>query len=145
MLLDPLIVLLLTLGAGIFKRLIEILKGSHMSQVVLTSSLKAFRCLLERSATADTFRSIALYITYALQVEQHPRLKSMIATQDGRHRGRMITVVDQIRGAAVLRMLSDYLCQANRSDSTRRFARSVTTQVSTCATMRTVMKLNLSH
>ena len=99
-----------------------------MSQAVLDSALKAFRILLDQSATADTLRSTALYITYALHVDGHPRIKSMVSFKDGENMD--VAASNHERGSAVLKMLSEFLCRADERDSIRRFARSVTTQVS---------------
>lgn len=86
--------------------------------------LGALRALLAHSASADTLRSLALYITYAINI------RPTASTKSDRSGGSTLPGLrDHELGVRVLQMLRDFLCEETQVDSMRRFARSVTTKV----------------
>lgn len=122
----------LTATEGIFKRFIEILKESIIPDTVSASIMDAFRALLAHSASADTLRSLALYITYAINMRYRARANSELNGAYNPRTDGPVGLHDHDLGVRVLQMLRNFLCEETQVDSIRRFARSVTTKVGAC-------------
>lgn len=85
-----------------------------------------FKALLAHTASADTLRSIALYITYAIHKSRYWRVGKATAESSGTQSNASLT--EHELGVRNLQTLCEFLCKAHE-DVMRRFARSVTTRV----------------
>lgn len=105
---------------GLPKRLIEILKTCSVGSKACALLLQIFHALLDHSAHADTLRSIALYITYALRGASQMRTTTEHESVD---------LPQPERGLHALQMLHSFFCQTPRLDRLQKLTRSVTSKV----------------
>jgi hypothetical protein len=136
---------------GIVKRFIDALKGESFMQEVFPSFVEAFRTLVESSLSAEIFRSLALFITYALHrpsasasrtpmsrqgttsarlsmISVKSRTPTLITSLDDKQ-GTNPSLTKQQVGAKILEMYADLLCEKNSTTNLKKFARTVTNKV----------------
>jgi hypothetical protein len=136
---------------GIVKRFIDALKGESFMQEVFPSFVEAFRTLVESSLSAEIFRSLALFITYALHrpsasasrtpmsrqgttsarlsmISVKSRTPTLITSLDDKQ-GTNPSLTKQQVGAKILEMYADLLCEKNSTANLKKFARTVTNKV----------------
>jgi hypothetical protein len=136
---------------GIVKRFIDALKGESFMQEVFPSFVGAFRTLVESSLSAEIFRSLALFITYALHrpsasasrtpmsrqgttsarlsmISIKSRTPTLITSLDDKQ-GTNPSLTKQQVGAKILEMYADLLCEKNSTTNLKKFARTVTNKV----------------
>lgn len=110
---------------GITKRLIEIMKTKVMKKSTCSLLLAALETLLRYSASADIFRSLALYVTYAVSDDA----RAIKASKDYLPENVECCLTPREMGIQTLSVLSRFLCNQGRSADVNRFSRSVTTKV----------------
>ncbi|KAI9672618.1 MAG: hypothetical protein M1831_000053 [Alyxoria varia] len=128
----------------IAKKFLEALKAEVIEKRSLSMMLRAFKVVLQRSNSADVYRSLALYITYAISSgdrkissEKNPRTSKARPSDklDGSSRPgptRTLTpeskerVPSQDLGVSALQMFEAILCSEETSSYIRRFAKTVT-------------------
>jgi hypothetical protein len=134
---------------GIVKRFLDALKGENFLPDVFPSFLEAFTSLVKCNLSAEVFRSLALFVTYAL----HKPAVSAARTPLSRHGTpsnrstptqvvpkRLSTDLDigqnldaplskQQVGARILEMYTDLLCEKGNTAHLKKFARTVTNKV----------------
>jgi beige protein homolog 1 len=131
---------------GIVKRFLDALKGEAFLPDVFPSFLEAFTSLVKCNLSAEVFRSLALFVTYAL----HKPAVSASRTPMSRHAiistrstpiqvgpNRLLTELDnkqnldtkQQVGARILEMYTDLLCEKGNTAHLKKFARTVTNKV----------------
>lgn len=115
------------------------------------SFLEAFISLVKSSLSAEVFRSLALFITYALHkpavsaprtpMSRHATVSvRSLATQAGPKRQTTSTASDdrqnldapltkQQMGARILELYTDLLCEKGNTSHLKKFARTVTNKV----------------
>ncbi|KAH1595758.1 hypothetical protein KXX34_001029 [Aspergillus fumigatus] len=116
------------------KRLLEALKGDEFTSESLTLLVSAFRSLLESCLSADLFRSLALFITYAIHKTREPsrlqKKKSLRFTDGSPQIARSAEQGDYVSSTKIavemLRMYSSVLCDSHDLIPLKKFARSVT-------------------
>ena len=134
------------------KRFLDALKAETFSRDVFPSFMEALTTLVECNMTAEIFRSLALFITYAYHQPtsttsrtpktQHGTLpaRSATITSNGPRRPTVTTLFDgkdvastnltkRQMGTKVLEMYTDLLCEKASTANIRKFARTVTNKV----------------
>ena len=141
---------------GIVKKLLLALKSDVFSLDVLPDFMIAFKALVNTNMSADTLRSLSLFITYSLQKHSSTRplkikksnveLKSQAAIDTGNTQrlGGDIKS-DEFRnqriGVMVLKMYAELLCDDDPSAvNIRKFARTVTNKVISTQLFRVYLK-----
>ena len=130
---------------GIVKKLLLALKSEVFSLDILPDFMMAFKALVKTNMSADTLRSLSLFITYSLHKHSSSRplkiRKSNVelkgqATVDAENTQRIGRDIrsDEFRkqriGIMVLRMYAELLCDDDPSAvNIRKFARTVTNKV----------------
>ena len=135
--------------------MIETLKSEPIEPSVLPNVLKSLRAILEKTSSADMFRSLAMYITYAITTDIHvgPWKRTMPSShsENGAISKRRNTDVakraaqDSLGpenkasestsltnfelGAEVLEMLAKVLIEDTSGVHAKRFAKNVTSKV----------------
>lgn len=137
---------------GIVKRFLDALKAESFSQDVFPAFMEALTSLVKCNLTAEVFRSLALFITYAYHqgggtVARIPN-KSQTVTglnrlgtlSGGPKRPTINTLVDvreassrvltkRQLGTKILEMYTDLLCEKGSTSNIKKFARTVTNKV----------------
>lgn len=113
------------------------LKGDEFTPESLRLLISAFRSLMESCLSADLFRSLALFITYAIHKTREPsrlqKKKSLRFTAGSQHvstaaeRGNYVSSTKI--AIEMLRMYSSVLCDSHDHIPLKKFARSVTNKV----------------
>lgn len=140
----------LTASTGIVKRFIDALKGENFNADVFPDFLEAFITLFKCNTSGDNLRSVALFITYALQDSRaFPYRARSKRTPPRISNGDTMRVTDSERstprslspgqtepmnndlsrheiGIQVLEAYSDILCDSGDDDYIKRFAKTVT-------------------
>jgi hypothetical protein len=146
----------LTMVLGIVKRLLDALKGENFSADVFPDFLEAFSALFRCNISKDNLRSLALFVTYALQDNRaFPSQGNRQLRTSQRHpNGRPLNVLtsdastssprssspaqppkaanDLSRhevGVQVLEMFTDLLCNTESLDPIKKFAKTVANKV----------------
>jgi len=139
---------------GIVKRFLDALKAEVFSQDTFPDFMEALTSLVKCNMTAEVFRSLALFITYAYHKPTSPSarttpkghsntLPSRSRTiSNGPMRPTVTTLFDgsgkevnpsiltkRQLGNKVLEMYTDFLCEKNSSTNIKKFARTVTNKV----------------
>lgn len=130
----------------------DALKAETFSHDVFPSFMEALRCLVTCNATAEVFRSLALFVTYAYhkptnsttsrtpkghagtlptrrpggETPRRPALSTMFGSADVQSN----TLTKRQLGNKILEMYADLLCEKNNTSHIRKFARTVTNKVS---------------
>lgn len=131
------------------KKFLDALKAENFSRDTFSSFLEALTSLVKCNLSAEVFRSLALYITYALHRPsgcsiRNPKNTSRTssASYNGSIRPAINTHVhgkdSQTQslsrrqcGIRVLEMYSNILCEKGNTSIIRKFAKTVTNKVST--------------
>lgn len=138
-------------STGIVKRFLDALKAETFARDVFPFFLEALTTLVKCNMTAEVFRSLALFITYAYHkpttsTNRTPRnqagtLPSRSGTKsNGSRRPTINTLFDgdeltsalltrRQLGNKVLAMYTDLLCEKGSTTHIRKFARTVTNKV----------------
>ena len=122
----------------VLRRLLEALKSEPVTRSVMRSYADTFQVLLPQAITAELLRSMALFITYAVN-KRHIGLPSRKPTRrttrprqssnpsPSRHMDEANSVLTSFEiGMEVLRLYSDMMCQKNDDSLIKRFAKTVT-------------------
>jgi hypothetical protein len=141
---------------GIVKRFLDALKAESFSYDVFPSFMEALTSLVKCNLTAEVFRSLALFVTYAyhkpnssatrtpkgqvgglssrpnlnmtLTAPAAPRRLTVNAPVDVKEIASLILTKRQL-GNKVLEMYSDLLCEKGNTSNIKKFARTVTNKV----------------
>ena len=132
---------------GIMRRIIDIMKTENVPIHAHPSMLSAFRIIAESTTSPDMYRSVALYITSAVQTKRdRVRRRSSInrnlsgATSTSRRSQLNSTLetsgIQQSRdlvsngtGVSVLTAFTTLLCEDVNASHVKRFAKHVTNKV----------------
>jgi hypothetical protein len=141
---------------GIVKRLLDALKGETFSADVFPDFLEAFSALFRCNISKDNLRSLALFVTYALQDNRafplagsrqnknslrpangHApnNISSELLTSTPRSNspGQITKAANDLSrhevGVQVLEMFTDLLCNTSSLDPIKKFAKTVANKV----------------
>ncbi len=138
------------ISVGISKKWLEALKGETFTSQTFGYFLKTFKTMLTKSVSADSMRSLALYITYAIhkprQTGSTPlRGKSMKLNTELSSRRKTLgsfsprPIIQQNESAPqltqmqialkILELYTDLLCEKGEFTNINKFARTVTNKV----------------
>ena len=142
---------LLLIDIGIVKRFLDALKAESFPREVFPSFIEAFTSLVKSNMTAEVFRSLSLFITYAYHkpagsASRTPKGKSgtlptrSTSTSDGPTRPTVSVIFDgkdvastsltkRELGNKILEMYAELLCEKGSTSNIRKFARTVTNKV----------------
>ena len=122
----------------VLRRLIEALKSEPISRSTMTMYAEAFRVMLPQAVSAELLRSLALFVTFAVN-KRNIALPSRKATRrETRQRSgsnpTSATSSDEPHallshfdiGVEVLRLYSEFLCRAKDETMIKKFAKTVT-------------------
>ncbi|EXJ92702.1 hypothetical protein A1O3_01254 [Capronia epimyces CBS 606.96] len=122
----------------VLKRLMEALKSEPVAKAIMPMYMAAFKVLLPQSLSAETLRSLALFVTFSvnkrnmgLQVrkptrrEARQRSSSTGSSQGGKDES-MSTLSHFEIGVEVLRLYSELLCRPGDDSMIKKFAKTVT-------------------
>lgn len=131
--------------------MLETLKSEPIALSVLPSTAKSLRAILEKTSSPDMFRSLAMYVTYAINKDsQDGSRRKKASSPPSEHiktlQRRSTEPVPATRetdnvspsskmhsdfelGAEVLRMLANIITEDMNGNHARRFARNVTSKV----------------
>jgi hypothetical protein len=134
------------------KRFLDALKAETFAHDVFPSFMEALTSLVKCNLTAEVFRSLALFITYAYHkptssASRTPKklsgtlpYRSGTTSSSGPRRPALNTMLDPKEvsttltkrqlGNKVLEMYSDLLCEKGNTSNIKKFARTVTNKVS---------------
>ena len=139
-------------GVGIVKRFLDALKAETFPRDVFPSFMEALTTLVKCNMTAEVFRSLALFVTYAYHQpssntsrtpktqygtmparsgtisSNEPRRPTLTTLFDGKE-GSSTTLTKRQMGTKVLEMYTDLLCEKGSTANIRKFARTVTNKV----------------
>jgi hypothetical protein len=133
------------------KRFLDALKAETFSRDVFPSFMEALTSLVKCNMTAEVFRSLALFITYAYHkptssasrtprvqagtlpsrsstINSGPRRPTISTLFDGKDIASLTLTKRQL-GSRVLEMYTDLLCEQGSTSNIRKFARTVTNKV----------------
>lgn len=138
---------------GIVKRFLDALKAESFSHEVFPAFMEALTCLVKCNMSAEVFRSLALFITYAYHsgtsinsrtpnrdrsgtgisrsgtVSNGPMRPTIHTPVDGKDIAGSSLTKRQL-GTKVLQMYTDFLCEKGNTSNIKKFARTVTNKVS---------------
>jgi beige protein homolog 1 len=147
------------------KKLLDALKGETFHEAVFPDFLKAFKSLVNGSMSAEVLRSLALYITYAMNktipssarslktkksttsLQRKATISAARATSSpsdrlGIQRNRAAADVPRAElGVKVLEMYTDILCDPKSTSVLRKFAKTVTNKVFSYIILASMMLL----
>lgn len=127
----------------IVRRFLDVLKADTFSQDIFPLFLEALTSLIRCNLCADVFRSLALFVTYALYKQPSSSIcnlknisapasatpniskELMMNTPDSRDT-QTITLTKRRCGIKVLEMYSSILCEKENTSTIRKFSRTVT-------------------
>jgi hypothetical protein len=136
--------------AGIVKRFLDALKAETFTHDVFPSFMEALTSLVKCNMTAEVFRALALFITYAYHKptsssSRTPRnhsgtMPSRPAISSAPKRPALNTMLDEKEvisstlskrqlGNKVLEMYTELLCEKDNTSNIKKFARTVTNKV----------------
>lgn len=139
------------MSAGIVKRFLDALKAELFPVDVFPSFMEALTSLVKCNMTAEVFRSLALFITYAYHkptgsasrtpknpgstlptrsgtISRGPRRPTISTVFDANEIASPIMTKRQL-GNSVLGMYTELLCEEGTTSNIRKFARTVTNKV----------------
>jgi hypothetical protein len=135
------------------KRFLDALKAETFSEDVFPAFMEALTSLVKCNMTAEVFRSLALFITYAYHqttnaasrtpnkfqvgtvpsrsgtIVSGPRRPTVNTSADGKE-GSSSTLTKRQLGNKVLEMYTEFLCERGSTSNIKKFARTVTNKVS---------------
>lgn len=145
------------ISTGIIRKLLDALKVNPFSSDILLDFAAALRSLVESNASAEVFRALSLYITYALRKHSSTPTKSFSSTQSTLSSRRTplspmttessrtvpstinqhiisqdLGLTDMQRAIMVLDVYADLLCATSDSTHIKKFGRTVTNKVCIC-------------
>ncbi|RMZ91036.1 hypothetical protein DV736_g1746, partial [Chaetothyriales sp. CBS 134916] len=122
----------------VLRRLLEALKSEPVSKTSISFYTDTFRLLLPTSMSAELLRSLALFITFAVNKrnitlptrkstkrEARPRYTSSASSTNHSDDPNLFLPHFEI-GVEVLRLYSDFLCESQDTGMIKRFAKTVT-------------------
>ncbi|RMZ83629.1 hypothetical protein DV738_g1137, partial [Chaetothyriales sp. CBS 135597] len=122
----------------VLRRLLEALKSEAVSKTVMAFYTDTFRLLLPTSMSAELLRSLALFITFAVNkrnitlptrkgTKREPRPRYASNASSANHPDDPNPSLSHFEiGVEVLRLYSDFLCQSHDTGMIKRFAKTVT-------------------
>ncbi|SZF04114.1 unnamed protein product [Blumeria hordei] len=115
----------------VVKRFLDALKAEKFSQDVFPFFMESLKSLVMCNMTAEVFRSLALFVTYAYHkpTNQHTRNGSRrpsIGTLSDTKELKSTFLTRRQCGTKILEMYSSLLCQEDNITAIRKFARTVT-------------------
>lgn len=147
------------ISTGIVKRFIDALKGETFVHDVFPSFIESFTSLVKSSLNAEIFRSLALFITYALHrptasasrtpMSRHgaistrpvltsatPKGPTLTTSMDNTQSPNSLLTKQQV-GTSILEMYAELLCEKGSTANLKKFARTVTNKV--CCHLSTIL------
>lgn len=147
------------MSLGIVKRFIDALKGETFDHDVFPSFIESFKSLVKSSLNAEIFRSLALFITYALHkptpsasrtpMSRHgavltrpiltsamPKRPTLTTSVDSKQSPNSLLTKQQV-GTSILEMYAELLCEKGSTADLKKFARTVTNKV--CHYLSTIL------
>ncbi|KIX09499.1 uncharacterized protein Z518_00579 [Rhinocladiella mackenziei CBS 650.93] len=122
----------------VLKRLLEALKAEPVAKAIMPMYMGAFKVLLPRSLSAETLRSLALFITFSVNKrnaglqfrkpsrrEARQRSSSAGSSHSGKDEATPTLSHFEI-GVEVLRLYSEFLCRQGDDTMIKKFANTVT-------------------
>lgn len=119
-----------------FKRLMDALKGEQIPRTTISLYRDALSVLLPSALSAETLRSVALFITYSLYKQngavisnrsERSRTSSNSSTmRAARDTAQNLFLSKAEVGVEMLKMYTDLLCQSNDDTPIKKFAKAVT-------------------
>lgn len=122
----------------VLKRLMEALKSEPVSRAIIPMYMAAFKVLLPQSMSAETLRSLALFVTFSVNKrntglqfrkptrrEARQRSSSAGSSKSGKDEATSNLTHFEI-GVEVLRLYSDMLCRKDDETMIKKFAKTVT-------------------
>jgi beige protein homolog 1 len=143
------------------KRFLDALKAENFPRDVFPSFMEALTTLVKCNMTAEIFRSLALFITYAYHQptsatsrtpkSQYGTLPARSGTVNGPRRPTVNTLFDgkdissttltkRQLGTKVLEMYTELLCEKGSTANIRKFARTVTNKVGVEVRLHTYLR-----
>lgn len=141
----------LLLSTGIVKKWLDALKGETFSTDNFDHFVKAFMSILTTNLSAESLRTLALYITYAIYKPQSKISSAMRPAKadnfqtpkfpheptnqgtDSVTKGKEVNLSQKLSqqqlGLKILDLYADLLCKANDTGNIMKFARTVTNKV----------------
>lgn len=122
----------------VLKRLMEALKSEPVAKAIMPMYMAAFKALLPQSFSAETLRSLALFVTFSinkrntgLQVRKPTRREALHrSSSSGSFQGGKDETISTLShfeiGVEVLRLYSELLCRPGDDNLIRKFAKTVT-------------------
>ncbi len=140
---------------GIVKKILDTFKAESLRYDILPSFLSAFKSLLNLGASGEVFRTVSLFVTYALYRGRSSAAKPATIARDGEP-AEGTTVLPSNTSAlngssrsdssasgeilsysalavVILRIYTDLLCSDKEQGNIRKFARAVTNKVFQCS------------
>lgn len=138
------------MNLGIVKKWLDTLKGGSFSAGTFGLFLGAFMSIISTTLSAESLRTLALYITYAIykpqgkssQTTRSARIPKYQAPGSSHNPMPLITSGDLMKQPSplqelsreqialrILDLYSDLLCRANDTGNIKKFARTVTNKV----------------
>jgi hypothetical protein len=136
---------------GVVKRLLDALKGETFNEDVFPDFLEAFSTLLRCNTSGDNLRSVALFITYALQDSRAFPARSIRANRNSHRLSSSHLPISQSStprstspgndlsehdlsnheiGVRVMQMYTEFLCDTASSEPIKKFAKTVANKAS---------------
>jgi hypothetical protein len=136
---------------GVVKRFLDALKAENFPREVFPSFVDALTSLVKSNMTAEVFRSLSLFITYAYHkpatsasrtpqgkggtlpgrkssISGGPRRPTVTVLFDGKDVASMSLTKREL-GNKILEMYAELLCEKGSNSNIRKFARTVTNKV----------------
>lgn len=138
---------------GISKKWLEALKSETFTAETFEYFLTTFKTMLTKNVSADSMRSLALYITYAIHKPRHvtsmplrgkstklttgpPSRRKTLGSPSSRPLAQQNEPAPQLTqvqvALKVLDLYADLLCQKDEFTNIHKFARTVTNKVGLC-------------
>lgn len=147
--------LLTSSSIDIIKKMKDPLKGESYSQSAFHCFIDAFRSVVDCNLSADTLRSLSLFVTYAIQKNRqssmmtsrkisgqtrqntvHSLRRSSVSTSSSSLRSKHTDLENNLSraeiGIRILEMYNDLLCGGKSTANIQKFARTVTNKVWAC-------------
>ncbi|KAI1614029.1 hypothetical protein EDD36DRAFT_214051 [Exophiala viscosa] len=122
----------------VLKRLMEALKSEPVSKAIMPTYMAAFRILLPQSLSAETLRSLALFVTFSVNKRNIGLQLRKPTRREGRQRsssaGSSHSTKDETTpmlthfeiGVEMLRLCAELLCRKDDDTMIKKFAKTVT-------------------
>ena len=121
----------------VLKKLLEALKSEVVTAGILPFYMAAIKILLPSAMSAEMLRSLALFVTYAVNKRNAPVQSRRTTKREGNPSMSFSSPLKQSEedstnlsrfeiGVEILRLYSDFLCRKDDTSCIRKFARTVT-------------------